>query len=216
MKWPVAKLFSLLIIAISAVFSLWARGQLPDQPIATHFNMLGHADGFMPRDTALGFGPLLLCGLTALMWVLPAVQPQRARLERSAAVYGVAWIGVVTVVAFAHLFTVGHALGWQVSLRPVWLAPGILFIVLGNVLPKTRFNYVVGVRTPWTLSDERVWDRTHRLAGPVMMLGGLIMTGAALTLPPQWMHIVTLGAALVASAVVVVASYLYARSLKLT
>jgi len=216
MKWSVAKLFSLLMIAAGAGLSLWARGRIADVPMATHFNALGQADGFMPRDTALAFGPLILAGLTLLMWVLPLIQPHRARLERSAGVYAVSWIGVVTVVAFAHLFTIGHALGWSLSLKPVLLAPGILFILLGNFLPKTRFNYAMGVRTPWTLSDERVWDKTHRLAGPVMMLGGLVMAGGALILPPEYLTVVFLAGALVPAGIAVVASYLYARALKLS
>ena len=65
-------------------------------------------------------------------------------------------------------------------MTPMKRALPLLLAVLGNYLPKTRYNYVMGVRTPWTLSDERVWDQTHRLAGPLMMAGGVVVMGGGL------------------------------------
>lgn len=216
MKWPVSKIFSVLMIAATAGLSLWARTQLPDAPMATHFDAAGHANGFMERDTALLAGPMILLFTTLLMWVLPYMQPKTGKLERSALTYAVSWIGVVAILAFAHLYIVGQALGWAFSVQPMLLAPGALLVLIGNFLPKARRNYVMGVRTPRTLSDERVWDRTHRLAGPVFMLAGLIMIGGALLLPPVYLHWVYMGAGIGSALIVVAASYFYARALKLT
>ncbi|MFT3998491.1 MAG: SdpI family protein [Asticcacaulis sp.] len=213
MKWPISKGLSLLAVAGCAGLSLWARGVIPDGPVATHFNTMGQADGFQSRDTALSIMPLTLAAVTLLLWVLPYMQPQKGKLERSAVVYAAAWIGTVLVLSFAHVFIIGHALGWTLSVRPMLLAPGILFIVLGNVLPKTRYNYLVGVRTPWTLADECVWDRTHRLAGPLMMLGGIVMCASALLVPVDYLRTVFLAAGLIPALVSVAASYLYARAL---
>ena len=73
------------------------------------------------------------------------------------------------------------AAGLQLAgLLIVFAAVGAGQVALGNVLPKIRFNYVVGVRTPWTLADERVWDRTHRVLGPCMMVWGALILLAAL------------------------------------
>ncbi|BEV09704.1 SdpI family protein [Asticcacaulis sp. DW145] len=215
-KWPASKIFSLLMIAATAGLSLWARPQITDGPVGTHFDLSGTANGFMPRDQALMVMPLTLAAITLLLWVLPYMQPKTGKLERSASVYAVSWIGVVALLAFGHLFIVGHALAWTLSVQPLLLGPGLLFILIGNVLPKARRNYVMGVRTPWTLSDERVWDRTHRLAGPVMMLAGVIMLGAALILPPVYLLWVFLISGIGSALIVLVASYIYARALKLT
>ena len=62
----------------------------------------------------------------------------------------------------------------------VWLGTAILFIVLGNVLPRARPNWFVGIRTPWTLSSDRVWERTHRLGGRVLVVGGIVVALAGL------------------------------------
>lgn len=215
-KWPVSKLFSLLMIAVTTGLSLWARPQIPEGPMGTHFDLSGTANGFMPRDTALMFGPLMLAAITLLLWILPYMQPKTGKLERSASVYAVSWIGTVALLAFGHLFIVGHALGWALSAQPLLLGPGLLFILIGNFMPKAQRNYLVGVRTPWTLSDERVWHKTHRLAGPVMMLAGVIMLGAALMMPTPYLHWVFLSAGIGSALIVVVASYIYARALKLT
>lgn len=64
------------------------------------------------------------------------------------------------------------------------LGGGLLLIVTGNYLPKARRNHFVGIRTPWTLADERVWDKTHRFAGPVLMLGGVAIAVATFVVPP--------------------------------
>lgn len=209
--WPVTKIFSLLIIAGLGVVSLWARSVLPDLPMATHFGPGGGADGFMPRDEALLAGPVLAAMLTLLLWLLPYFQPKKGKVERSARVYGVVWLLTVSVIAAAHLFVVAKALGFVTDMGWLTFLPGVLFLVLGNFLPKTRFNYVVGVRTPWTLSDERVWDRTHRLAGPVMILTGLAMLIGGWLAPVDYQHTVILTGALGSALFLVVASYVFAR-----
>ncbi|ESQ81020.1 SdpI family protein [Asticcacaulis sp. YBE204] len=209
--WPIAKIFSLLIIAGLGGLSLWTRRVLPDVPIATHFGPDGVADGFMSRDDALLAGPMLAVMLTLLLWLLPYFQPKKGKVERSARVYGVAWMLTLGVITAAHLFIVGKALGVEIAIGWLTVLPGLLFIVLGNFLPKTRYNYIVGIRTPWTLSDERVWDRTHRLAGPVFMLMGLVMLIGAWLVPANYQHTVILAGALGSALILTVASYVFAR-----
>ncbi|MDC7682607.1 SdpI family protein [Asticcacaulis sp. BYS171W] len=210
-SWPGVKIFSLLTITGLIGISLWARTRLPDALIATHFGPGGVTDGFMPRDEALMAGPMLAVMLTLVLWLLPYFQPKNGKVERSARIYGVAWMLTLAVVAAAHLFIVGKALGMTANVQGLTLLPGVLFIVLGNFLPKTRFNYIIGVRTPWTLSNERVWDRTHRLAGPVFMLTGLVMLIGAWMMPVDYQHTVILTGALGSTLILTIASYVFAR-----
>lgn len=196
-------------------FSIWARYRLPEAPIATHFGIDGQPNGYMPRDVALAFGPVLMLVLGLILWVLPAISPKGASLKRSQSAFDVAQLAIIAFLAVVHVVVVLKALGVQVDIISILsLGTGFLFLIVGNLLPKTRFNYFMGVRTPWTLSDERVWDKTHRLAGPLFMLAGLATILAACLLPQSWQINVlltsTLGAALIAS----VYSYMVSGSLR--
>lgn len=214
MKWPVAKTLSLFGIAFSVGLSLYARTQLPDTPIATHFNAEGVPDGFMSRDAALGFGPAMLIFMTALFWVLPALSPANARLERSEKAYSAIWISLIVILSFAHFYIIGHAFGRAPDAEWVRLSPGLMFIVIGNFLPKIRYNYFMGIRTAWTLADERVWDKTHRLSGLLFIIAGLIIIGAGLWAPASYFTGLLLTAVFGATLSSVIVSYFYARQLK--
>ncbi len=197
-----------------AAFCLWARYQLPDAPVATHFSFDGQPDGYMPRDVALAFGPVLMLIFGLLLWVLPALSPKGASLKRSQSVFDAAQLTIIAFLAIVHVVVVLKALGVQLDIVSILsLGAGFLFLIIGNFLPKTRFNYVMGVRTPWTLSDERVWDKTHRLAGPLFMLAGLVVVLSACLLPQSWQMTVLLGAALSASLIACAYSFIVSKRL---
>ena len=197
------------------IFSLWARYQLPDAPIATHFGVDGQPNGYMPRNVALAFGPALMLVIGLLLWILPALSPKGASLKRSQSAFDAAQLAIIAFLALVHIVVVLKALGVQMDITSILsLGAGFLFLIIGNLLPKTRFNYFMGVRTPWTLSDERVWDRTHRLAGPLFMLAGLVIILAACLLPQSWQMNVLLCATLGAAFVACAYSYLVAKRLR--
>jgi uncharacterized membrane protein len=121
-------------------------------------------------------------GITGL-----ALAPRRANdagLERSITPYGLLIVGLAGVFLVAEgaiAWRMVHA-GTDVT-RIVFLAVAVLLAVLGNSLGKVRHNGVFGVRTPWTLKDPRVWDKTHRVAGRLMVLGGVGLGLACLFVP---------------------------------
>lgn len=212
-----AKLVSLFAFAATAGLSLWARGHLPDVPMVTHYDLQGRANGTMPRDMALLFGPALVLGLALLtQWVLPAVMPKNAALERSRLPYGAATGACVVFVAMIHTVLILTALGYSLNIFSIILSGiGILFVIIGNYLPKTRFNYVLGVRNPWTLSDERVWDKTHRVAGPLFMCLGLGLFVDAFWVPQAWQMTAMMAGVLAVGVLCHACSYLAARHLRL-
>ena len=196
-------------------FSLWARFQLPDAPIATHFDLDGQPNGFSSRDQALAFFPIMMPVLALFLWVLPVISPKNASLKRSQLAYDTAQLAIIAFLAVVHIVLVLKALGVHIDIISILsLGAGFLFLIIGNFLPKTRFNYFMGVRTPWTLSDERVWDRTHRLAGPLFMLAGLVVILSACLLPQSWQTTILLVAALGASLIACAYSYIVSRHLR--
>ena len=215
MSLKFAKIASLAAVAAAAGFSLWARMQLPDAPIATHFDAAGHVNGYMPRDIALAFMPVLgLVMVLILLWVVPAIMPRAGSLERSSEAYGAAITILMLFLGFVHFGLVARALHYPIEVPRLTLAGiGLLFIVIGNYLPKTRFNYVMGIRSPWTLSSEEVWDRTHRLAGPLHVLLGLAVLADAVVAPFPQAYIFMVGAAVAVTIICLIYSYIVAKRL---
>jgi uncharacterized membrane protein len=114
---------------------------------------------------------------------------------------------VLTVLVCFHVLVLGKALGWPIPLtRVVPALLGVFLIVIGNVMPRARSNWWFGVRTPWTLSSERVWARTHRVAGYLLICAGITMLGTA-ALPSSWTAAIAGVAVLVAALGSVVYSY---------
>jgi uncharacterized membrane protein len=209
------QILSLCLWLAVVAFSLWARFQLPDAPIATHFGLDGQPNGFSSRDEALVFFPIFMPVMALLLWVLPVISPKKASLKRSQLAYDMAQLAIMAFLALAHVIVIVKALGVQIDIVSILsLGTGFLFLIIGNFLPKTRFNYFMGVRTPWTLSDERVWDKTHRMAGPLFMLAGLVVILAACLLPQAWQTNILLSAALSASLISCVYSYIVSKRLR--
>lgn len=176
----------------------------------------GHA--ILPRDMGLAVLPgLAVVLMIALLWIVPAVMPRSASLDRSEAAYGATLLATFMLLTVTQATLVLVAQGVAIDhVRIMAAGVGLLLIVIGNYLPKTRRNYAMGVRTPWALADERVWDKTHRLAGPLFMLGGFAAVAGAVFGPPQTHFAVLVIASLAPAVVSYIYSYLVARRLNLT
>ena len=113
--------------------------------------------------------------MAALFWVIPTIEPRRANILKSEKAYTAIWIGVVLLLAVVDLVAVAAAMGSELNVATVIpIGVGALFIVIGNYLPKVRPNYMVGIRTPWTLTSDLSWDRTHRVGGRLFVLEGIV------------------------------------------
>ncbi len=187
---------SALLIIVMLGLSLGAMPHLAgDGQFATHWNIKGEADGFGSRAMVLWLIPGIAAGMAVLIAILPLIDPRRKNLLRSSLPYLIAWIGSLMVLTFAHAMLVLNAVG-TVNLADVSNGPGLLrwisvvvgafMATLGAVMGKMRPNWFMGVRTPWTLSSDLSWDKTHRLTGWLFMLTGLATVVAALFLIPRW------------------------------
>jgi len=147
--------------------------------------------------------------------VVPRIFPRRENFLRFEDTYWFISNMIIGFLCAMNVVVVGHALGWPVSIPTfVLLGIGAMFMLLGNVLPRTRSNWFMGIRTPWTLDSEKVWRETHRLGGRTFMVGGLITMIAAF-LPGRIQPWVAMGALMVAGFIPVVFSYIAWRREKL-
>ena len=94
------------------------------------------------------------------------------------------------------------------------LLVGILFTIIGNMMPKFKNNFFIGIRTPWTLANEEVWNRTHRLGGIMWFFGGLIIIAAAILLSSSALFTVVMVVTLTISIVPIFMSYFWFREIK--
>lgn len=173
--------FGFVVAAALLAVTWWAWDRLPPH-MATHWDASGHVNGYSPRAFGALFAPGLIVLLTLLFQVLPLLDPRRQNYEKFIHTYWVIANSVGLFVGVAHVLVIANALGYPVSMsRIVPLALGILFIALGNVLPRVEPNWFVGIRTPWTLSSDTVWRRTHRTGGWTFFLGGCALLVEGMT-----------------------------------
>jgi uncharacterized membrane protein len=155
--------------------------------------------------------PLFGLLLYGVFHLLPKISPRKTNLDRFEDTY---WLIANTTVGFLcalHVLVLGRALGWPVDMTSaVLLGIGLMFMIIGNVLPRTRSNWWIGIRTPWTMESENVWRATHRLAGKTFMIGGAVTMIGAL-LPADVRPWIAMGGLAVGGFIPVIYSYLYWR-----
>ncbi len=201
------KWIPLLIVVTAFVATAVVYPVLPET-IPTHWSVEGEANGWSSRMWGALMIPVFLLGMWAMFRFLPAIDPR----GRNYAKFGGAFEGImISLMLFTlglHLIVLRAALGYPVEMRRVLpIGVGVLFIVIGNLLPRARPNWFIGLRTPWTLSSDRVWEKTHRFGGRVFVAGGVLMILAALV-SAQWAHVVLFTVVLLCSAGAFVYSYL--------
>jgi uncharacterized membrane protein len=133
----------------------------------------------------------------------PLIDPRRENYPKFAGAYEGILIIVLLFMLALHLSLLSTMLGKPVAvMRLLPVGIGLLLIGIGALLPKARANWFIGIRTPWTLSNDRVWERTHKFGGAVMIATGVLIAASAL-LVPVWTHRV-MAAAIAAMAVVLI------------
>lgn len=164
---------------VAATLAVWANraAWLPD-PVPIHWGWSGQPDGFVPRDGAfwwLMIGPLATVGLLLLGRLLPWLSPQQFAIEPFRETYEQIMLIVVLLLAYLSAVVLLAQTG-AVKALDRWLVGGMLLMLalLGNLLGKVRKNFYVGVRTPWTLASDLVWERTHRLAAWLTVAGSAV------------------------------------------
>jgi uncharacterized membrane protein len=127
--------------------------------------------------------PVMALALWGIMRGLPYIDPRRANYAKFQGTYDLIVNAVITLLLVIHVGVLGAALGWPVPMdRLAPLVVGAMLLLLGNVLPRARSNWWFGIRTPWTLSSDTVWTRTHRVGG-YLMTGAGIVTMLSVLLP---------------------------------
>jgi uncharacterized membrane protein len=179
-----------------------------------HWNAAGEADGFAGRGGVLGVLMIMPAALIfngIIMYVLPKIEPLRKNLEASKAAYDTIWMLLMMFltiigVVICSMYWSGLDTPKTFGIQMIAIGTAMLFIGIGNVLGKMRQNYMVGIRTPWTLASDLSWEKTHRLGGRLFVLSGAIGLITAL-LSPAASIIALVGTVLISVVICFVYSY---------
>ncbi|MBQ4284020.1 MAG: SdpI family protein [Lachnospira sp.] len=165
----ITSLVTLLPILVGLI--LW--NELPSQ-VATHFGVDGQPDGWSSKTMAVFFLPILILIIHWLCAFITGLDPKKNNISRK--VYAaVLWICPIVSVIVGFLIYSPY-LGLEINaLFAVHVLLAIMFIVLGNYMPKCKQNYTIGYKISWTLEDEDNWNKTHRFAGMLWVIGGLVL-----------------------------------------
>lgn len=208
MKLRNVDLVSLLLFLLMCGIAAWQYPQLPD-PVPTHWNLSGVADGFTAKPWGVLIYPAMLLFIWLVFKLIPVISPKGFRLDQFMGVVDVLQLSFMAFLTLIGIAALAAARGSVDIGLIVPLAMGMLLIVIGNYLGKVRRNFFIGIRTPWTLASEEVWNRTHRLGGYLFVAAGVLMAFGAVGQIGFW---IGFGAVMTAALVPVLYSlWLYRR-----
>ncbi|WP_243387912.1 SdpI family protein [Bacillus kexueae] len=200
--------FFIFIIVLSFLAGLLALPYLPEQ-VAIHWNAAGEPDNYGHKLFGALFLPIMMIFLLGLFHILPSIDPKKKNYTHFKQSYQILINTLAIVFLIIHLSLLGSNLGYNIDISfVVPLVIGLLFIVIGNYMPKMKHNYFVGIRTPWTLASERVWYKTHRLGGKVFVFMGVVAIFSLWT-EGTWRFIVFISVTLASTLFLIIQSYRY-------
>ncbi|MBX5435961.1 MAG: SdpI family protein [Alicyclobacillaceae bacterium] len=179
--------------------------------VATHFDAAGRPNGYSPRWLAVSVAPGLTLILLLLWQGLWRIDPKRANYSSFWSTYRLLGGCLAVFMAVTNAWMLTRNLRPALPVQLVPCIVGLFIMFLSNLLPRVQPNWWLGIRTPWTLSSEEAWRKTHRLGGQLGVVAGLVMVVCAWVLPPQAAVYGVLGPLVVWVIVTTLASYLYTR-----
>ena len=191
-KYKNTLILTSIVILLPILVGVLLWDQLPEQ-LATHFAMDGTPNGWSSKATTVFGMPIFFLVIQWLGMTATLQDPKRKNMSEKLLKIILWLIPMVSISGI--VVTYGYALGYDTS-NVTWLYVilGVLFVIVGNYLPKCRQNYTMGIKLPWTLHDEENWNHTHRLAGYLWIVAGVVML-VNVFLQQEWLVLVVAAAA---------------------
>lgn len=161
------------LVLFSFILSVYFYSQVPDR-MATHWNSQGEVDGYMSKLWGLFFMPLVISGLVIMFMIIPKIDPRKENIAKFRKYYDGFIVILILFMVAVHLQILLWNTGIPISPNSVFpLGIGLLFYYMGILTENAERNWFIGIRTPWTLSSDRVWKRTNRLGGRLFRIAGI-------------------------------------------
>jgi uncharacterized membrane protein len=165
----------LILIGLSMLAGATLWNQLPEQ-MASHWNANDEVNGFIPKFWGVFLMPLITLAMLGLFLVLPGIDPLKENVAQFRESFNFFIALISAFMLYIHGLTLAWSLGYQNFKMSAAMLPflGSLFIAIGLMLRKSKRNFFIGIRTPWTLSSDSVWDKTHQLGSVLFMASGAL------------------------------------------
>ena len=174
MKLRKSEIISLLIIMISFIIGISFYSLLPDK-VASHWNARGEVDGYMSKFGGLFLMPIISLVLLLLFIIIPKIDPLKHNIEKFRKYFDGFIVLMMLFLFYLYILTILWNIGVRFNfvhlLVPIF---SIFFYYCGILIQKAQRNWFIGIRTPWTLSNEQVWNKTHKIGGILFKIAGII------------------------------------------
>ena len=178
MKTKTSTNIIIILILISFGIGVYLYPQLPES-MASHWNVTGEVDGYMSKFWGVFLLPIVSIGLFLLFLILPKIDPLRKNFVGFKKYYNAFIVFIVAFLLYVYALTIVWNMGAVFNMTQFVIPViGIMFFYIGTILEHMKCNWFIGIRTPWTLSSDIVWDKTHKLGGKLFKIAGVIVFGS--------------------------------------
>jgi uncharacterized membrane protein len=173
MSTKLSLVFISLLVLVSIVVSIAVYPMLPEQ-VASHWDSNDQVNGYMSRFWGIALMPIIILGIALLFTIIPSIDPLKANIAQFRNIFNAFIVLILGFMVYIHILTLIYNLGYifRISLAII-PALGLIFTFAGVLMSKAKRNYFIGIRTPWTLSNDEVWDKTHALGSKMFIVAGI-------------------------------------------
>lgn len=166
---------TLVLVVIATVFSMAVYNRLPN-PMASHWGVNDAVNGYISRPWGAFLMPLISLGMLGLFLLIPAIDPLKANIAKFRGTFNAFITTLMVFLLYMHFLTMLWNLGYRNFRMGTAVLPaiGLIMVFAGFMMREAKRNFFIGIRTPWTLSSDRVWDETHRLGSILFIISGIL------------------------------------------
>lgn len=166
---------TIFLVAFALAFSVSVFDRLPDQ-MASHWNTANQVDGYMSRFWGAFLMPIVAVGMLALFLVIPNIDPLKANIAKFRNYFNAFIALMVAFLVYMHILTILWNLGYDQFNMGTAMLPflGLIFVFAGIMMRQAKRNFFIGIRTPWTLSSDYVWEKTHQIGSTLFIASGIL------------------------------------------
>jgi len=201
------------ILLVSLAVTLFYYPRVPDI-IPTHWGISGRIDATGPKYMLFVFWGLALF-VNVIMLFAEKIEPKKGSYAKFPKVFNILRVFITALLCGLELLTIAFAFNPDFADMNsiMYITMGFMFVLMGNYMPKVKHNYTFGIKVPWTLASENVWNKTHRMAGPLWIMGGIVMMGDVF-MPPEIAFVIMFAVILLLVIAPMVYSYIEFRKEK--
>ncbi len=201
------------IVVLSFIIAAYAYNAIPGNIVASHWGFKGEVNGYMPKFWGLFLMPIISLALLLLFLVIPRIDPLKKNIDKFRVYYDSLILVIMLFFFYIFMLTIIANFGYNFNMNYAMIpALGILFIFIGAIMKKMKRNWFMGIRTPWTISNDEVWKKTHDLGSILFILAGIAAIIGVFFQKYLWWFILL--PTLIAAIVPIVYSYIIYRRIK--